>query len=171
MLFRSVHPLVHTSRRDLLRGLGWGGLGLGWGGLGWGNLVSAGQGAPAVAAGHVGRAKRCLMLFLFGGPAQSDTFDLKPEAPVEYRGEFNPIETSVPGIWWTEHLPRLARLAQHIALVRSVTMSEESIGDHHADTYYLLTGHRPDRSFFVEGINRKPREDDVPCLKIGRAHV
>jgi hypothetical protein len=104
------------------------------------------------------------MLFLFGGPAQSDTFDLKPEAPVEYRGEFTPIDTAVPGIQWTEHLPRLARLAQHIALVRSVTMSEESIGDHHADTYYLLTGHRPDRSFFVEGINRKPRENDIPCL-------
>ncbi|MFM8218603.1 MAG: DUF1501 domain-containing protein, partial [Planctomycetaceae bacterium] len=104
------------------------------------------------------------MLFLFGGPAQSDTFDLKPDAPLEYRGEFQPIDTSVPGIRWTEHLPRLARLAHHIALVRSVTMSEESIGDHHADTYYVLTGHRPDRSFFVEGINRKPHETDVPCL-------
>lgn len=104
------------------------------------------------------------MLFLFGGPAQSDTFDLKPEAPVEFRGEFSPIDTSVPGLRWTEHLPRLARLAHHIALVRSVTMSEESIGDHHADTYYMLTGHRPDRSFFVEGINRKPHDDDIPCL-------
>lgn len=154
-----MHPFVPPTRRQFVRGLGIGGLGLGCGGVGppWGVM-------PAGAAQTVGRAKRCLMLFLFGGPAQSDTFDLKPEAPIEYRGEFNPIETSVPGIMWTEHLPKLARLAQHIALVRSVTMSEESIGDHHADTYYVLTGHRPDRSFFVEGINRKPREDDVPCL-------
>jgi len=146
----------------------------GWGlvpGLNLGLPLGVNPGGPAASRARAassttrgGRARRCLMLFLFGGPAQSDTFDLKPEAPLEYRGEFLPIETSVPGIRWTEHLPRLARLAHHIALVRSVTMSEESIGDHHADTYYLLTGHRPDRSFFVEGINRKPREDDVPCL-------
>ena len=154
-----MHPIFPPSRRQFVRGLGIGGLGLGYGGIGgpWGVV-------PAGAAPAGGRAKRCLMLFLFGGPAQSDTFDLKPEAPVEYRGEFTPIDTSAPGIQWTEHLPRLARLAHHIALVRSVTMSEESIGDHHADTYYVLTGHRPDRSFFVEGINRKPREDDIPCL-------
>ncbi len=151
-----MHSPFLSSRRQFAQGLAWGGLGLGCG-------LGFGQPGGNASTGTV-RAKRCLMLFLFGGPAQSDTFDLKPEAPVEYRGEFNPIETSVPGMLWTEHLPRLARLAQHIALVRSVTMSEESIGDHHADTYYLLTGHRPDRSFFVEGINRKPREDDVPCL-------
>lgn len=153
-----------ASRRSFLGGLGGAALGLGgaptlWPqpGLGLGPL-------PALAAAGRGPAKRFLMLFLFGGPAQSDTFDLKPDAPLEYRGEFQPIDTSVPGIRWTEHLPRLARLAHHIALVRSVTMSEESIGDHHADTYYVLTGHRPDRSFFVEGINRKPHETDVPCL-------
>ncbi|MFN8858510.1 MAG: DUF1501 domain-containing protein [Planctomycetaceae bacterium] len=143
------------SRRQFAQGLGVGALGL---------TAAIASGKRVSASTASGRAKRCLMLFLFGGPAQSDTFDLKPEAPVEYRGEFTPIDTSVPGIQWTEHLPRLARLAHHIALVRSVTMSEESIGDHHADTYYLLTGHRPDRSFFIEGINRKPREDDVPCL-------
>ena len=157
-------PSGKPSRRRFLGGLGGAALGLGgaptlWPrrGLGLGPL-------PALAAPGRGPARRFLMLFLFGGPAQSDTFDLKPEAPLEYRGEFQPIDTSVPGIRWTEHLPRLARLAHHLALVRSVTMSEESLGDHHADTYYLLTGHRPDRSFFVEGINRKPHETDVPCL-------
>jgi hypothetical protein len=111
-----------------------------------------------------GKAKACIQIFLFGGPSQIDTFDPKPNAPVEYRGEFQPIQTSVLGIRLCEHLPRTARLAHHLALVRSVTMTGLSIGDHHADTYYALTGHKPDRSFFVEGINRKPHADDWPCL-------
>ncbi|MEX0728576.1 MAG: DUF1501 domain-containing protein [Planctomycetaceae bacterium] len=151
------------TRRQFVQGIGFGGLG-----LGLPQLV-----APSVAhALNSSRtAKRCLMLFLFGGPAQSDTFDMKPEAAVEYRGEFNPIATSVPGIEWTEHLPKTAKLAHHIALVRSVTMSEKSIGDHHADTYYILTGHRPDRSFFLEGINRKVHDDDWPCISSAVANA
>ncbi len=144
------------SRRQFVRGLGFGGLGLGLPQLLDPAVVRAATSSPT--------AKRCLFIFLFGGPAQSDTFDMKPEAPAEFRGEFNPIATSAPGVMWTEHLPKTAKMAQHVAVVRSVTMSEKSIGDHHADTYYVLTGHRPDRSFFLEGINRKPHEDDWPCI-------
>lgn len=110
------------------------------------------------------RIKRCIMIFLFGGPSQIDTWDMKPEAAVEYRGEFRPISTSAPGVICCEHLPRTARLAQHLAVIRSLTMTGRSIGDHHADTYYTLTGHRPDRSFFVEGINRTPHPDDWPFI-------
>lgn len=147
-------PSLDWTRRQFVRGVGFGVLGCGLPDL----LARSALAAPAA------RAKRCLMIFLFGGPAQSDTWDMKPEAPAEFRGEFRPIDTAAPGVQWCEHLPKTAKLAQHVAVVRSVTMTEKSIGDHHADTYYVLTGHRPDRSFFVEGINRKPADDDWPCL-------
>src|SRR4051794_4127943 len=62
-------------------------------------------------AGATGRAKSVTLLFLSGGPAHQDMWDLKPEAPEEVRGPFRPIETSVPGILVSEHLPRMARLA------------------------------------------------------------
>src|SRR4051812_46469767 len=57
------------------------------------------------------RAKACIVLFMWGGPAQQDTWDMKPGAPAEYRGAFKPIATNVPGIQICEHLPRLARHA------------------------------------------------------------
>jgi hypothetical protein len=141
------------TRRQFVRGLGFGLLGLG---------------LPQVlrAQGQAGRAKSCIMIFLFGGPSHVDTWDMKPAAPAGYRGEFQPIATAVPGVQVCEHLPRTARVLGHVALVRSVSMRGQVIGngDHHADTYYMLTGHRPDRSFFVEGINRKPHLDDWPFL-------
>ncbi len=147
------------TRRQFVRGLGFGMLGLGL------PDVLRLQ-AQARTGRRTGKAKSCILIFLFGGPSQLDTWDLKPDAPVEYRGEFKPIATTVPGIRVCEHLPRTARVAQHMALVRSLTMSGRVIGngDHHADTYYMLTGHRPDRSFFVEGINRKPHADDWPFI-------
>ncbi|MBM3981283.1 MAG: DUF1501 domain-containing protein [Planctomycetes bacterium] len=147
-------PASDWCRRQVLRGLGFGALG-----VGLPQVLAAPVTAPR-------RAKACVMLWLFGGPSQIDTFDLKPDAPDEFRGEFKPIATAAPGIRICEHLPKTARLAKHLVLVRSVTMSGRVIGngDHHADTYYVLTGHRPDRSFFVEGINRKPRADDWPFV-------
>ena len=57
---------------------------------------------------------------MLGGPAQHETFDMKPEAAVGIRGEFSPIATAVPGLHVCEHLPRLARLAQHYTVIRSV---------------------------------------------------
>lgn len=146
------------SRRDFVRGLGVGVLGAG---------LSQVLAASEISAGALpGRAKACIMIFLFGGPSQIDTWDMKPDAPVECRGEFRPIATSAPGIELCEHLPLTARHMHQVAVVRSVTMSGMVIGngDHHADTYYSLTGHRPDRSFFVEGINRKPHLDDWPYI-------
>src|SRR4051794_24285656 len=59
------------------------------------------------------RAKSCIFIFLNGGPTHTDIWDMKPEAPADYRGEFKPIATSVPGIRITEHLPRVAKQAHH----------------------------------------------------------
>ena len=70
-------------------------------------------------ASTFGRAKSCILLFMWGGPAQQDTWDLKPDAPAEIRGEFSPIATKVPGIQICEHFPQLAhahRPAGHRAL-------------------------------------------------------
>lgn len=150
------------TRRQFVRGLGFGMLGLGLPEVL--QVLPLAGASPGRSAGVHPRVKRCIMIFLFGGPSHIDTWDMKPNAGEEYRGEFRPIATATPGITCCEHLPRTARWTNQMAVIRSLTMSHYGIGDHHADTYYVLTGQRPDRSFFVEGIDRKPRADDWPCL-------
>ena len=83
-----------VSRREVLQA---GGLGLGLHGLGLSTLLQARQASGATSP-HFGRARSCILLFMWGGPAQQDTWDMKPLAPVEFRGEFQPIGTSVPGL-------------------------------------------------------------------------
>jgi hypothetical protein len=90
-------------------------------------------------------------------------WDLKPKAPAEYRGPFQPIATSCPGVQLCEHLPLLAKQAHHLALVNSVGGTVNT-NDHHAGYYYNLTGHVPDPSFLTLGNNRTPFPDDWPCL-------
>ena len=75
---------------------------------------------------------------------------MKPEAPLEYRGLFQPIETSAPGIRLCEHLPLLAKQAHHLALVNSIDGTVNT-NDHHGGYYYNLTGHVPDADFPVIG--------------------
>src|SRR5262245_1494806 len=70
-------------------------------------LRARGATIPAPGQPSFGRAKACIVLFMWGGPAHQDTWDLKPRAPVEYRGSFQPIATTVPGLQVCEHLPRL----------------------------------------------------------------
>ena len=84
-----------------------------------------------------GRAKSCILLFMWGGPAHQDTWDLKPEAPAEIRGEFRPISTVVPGIEIGEHFPLLARRTDQLAIIRSMTHGDVN---HTTATHYLLTG-------------------------------
>jgi hypothetical protein len=84
---------------------------------------------------HSGRIKGVIMVLLPGGPTHLDSFDLKPDAPAEIRGEFRPIATNVPGIDICEHLPRLARLADKLAIVRSLVGFRD---DH--NTHWCTTG-------------------------------
>ncbi len=86
------------------------------------------------------RARNLLLFALEGGPAHQDLWDMKPNAPEEVRGEFQPIETTVPGLFFCEHLPMLARQAHHLTLVRSV---HHTIGDHNAGYYFAMTGRNP----------------------------
>src|SRR5262249_28956315 len=69
---------------------------------------------------RLGKARSVIILFLSGGPAHQDMWDLKPDAPEEVRGTFRPIDTDVPGIQISEHLPRMAQLAKQYAIVRSL---------------------------------------------------
>lgn len=87
-------------------------------------------------------AKACIVLFMWGGPAQQDTWDPKPDAPADYRGEFQPISSSVPGIQICEHLPLLAKRMDDLAVIRSMT--HDSVDHTHA-THYLLTGRDVER--------------------------
>jgi uncharacterized protein (DUF1501 family) len=95
-------------------------------------------GRIAAAAPVASRPKSCILLWMAGGPSHLDTFDLKPDAPEQIRGEFQPIETSVPGIQISEHFPRLARLMQHAAVLRGMSTVES---DHKLATYHLHTGY------------------------------
>ena len=83
------------------------------------------------AAGKRGSAKSVIFVHLDGGPPQLDTIDLKPQAPVEIRGEFHPIATSVPGISVCELFPKLAQMADRIAFIRSLVGSAGEIGRAH----------------------------------------
>jgi hypothetical protein len=85
---------------------------------------------PARAA-----AKSAIMIYLPGGPSHMDMWDLKPEAPVEYRGEFRPIQTNVPGVQICEHMPRQARMWDKLACVRSIVSVDE-----HSDSL-VMTGY------------------------------
>jgi hypothetical protein len=84
--------------------------------------------------------RSAILVFLGGGPAHQDTFDLKPQAPAEYRGQFRPIRTSAAGVEICEHLPKLAQRADKYAVIRGIT---HNLAAHNLGTRYLMTGNRP----------------------------
>jgi hypothetical protein len=92
----------------------------------------------AAVAEHRQRRRACILLWMDGGPSQTDTFDLKPGHP--NGGPFKEIPTAVPGIKISEHLPKIARHTDRMAIVRSMTTKE---GDHGRAAYYLRTGYMP----------------------------
>ena len=104
-------------------------------------------------------AKACIYIFLSGGLAQQDSFDMKPDAPDGIRGEFNPIATKTPGVHICEHLPMLAARSEKWALVRSLT---HPTNGHTRGHFYMLTG----RSEAPPGFqgDRRPRSTDWPSI-------
>lgn len=131
-----------TVRRSVLRAGGLSLLGLGLPDLLAGRGFAESAPAPGIAATmpSFGRAKSCILLFMWGGPAQQDTWDLKPHAPAEVRGSFQPISTKVADIQICEHLPLLAQRADKLAIIRSMTHNNV---DHLTATHFLLTGMPP----------------------------
>src|SRR5438132_14223577 len=115
-------PQLACARRDFLRlggGLAVAGFTLPSAAVG--PFAQAAAAAPPAGGTVFGRAKSCIFIYLLGGPPHLDMFDLKPEAPAEYRGPFRPIATKVPGVQICQHLPRLAGIADRYALLRSVS--------------------------------------------------
>ncbi len=119
---------------------------------------------PLAATAIAGsKAKSVILFFLCGGASHLDTWDMKPEAPADYRGPFSPIQTSAPGIRLCEHLPLMSKQAHHVAVINSVGGTVET-NDHHAGYYYNLTGHSPDSTFKTQGNDRRPYADDWPFM-------
>ncbi|MBX3415259.1 MAG: DUF1501 domain-containing protein [Pirellulales bacterium] len=131
-----------VPRRELLRAGSLGLLGLSLPGLlaGRARALANESAAKNTAASSFGRAKACILLFMWGGPAQQDTWDMKPDAPEDFRGEFSPIATNVPGISICEHFPCLAGHVDKLAIVRSMTHGDVN---HTTATHFLLTGQPP----------------------------
>ncbi len=124
---------IGIYRRELIQAGCSGLLGLGLSSVG----ATPAQAAALPQARTFGRAKAVIIVFLTGGASHLDTFDPKPEAPAEVRGDFQAIGTRVPGIRVGEHLPQLAQRMQHLALVRS--MAHKNNG-HLPATHWVLTG-------------------------------
>jgi hypothetical protein len=97
-------------------------------------------GTASEGASRVSRPTSCILIWMDGGPSHFETFDPKPDAPVEIRGELGAIATKIPGVQFSEHMPRLAGIADKIAIVRSVCHNQ---GNHGAGNHYMMTGAPP----------------------------
>lgn len=102
------------------------------------------------------QAKSCIIVYCWGGISHIDTWDPKPDAPAEIRGEFSPISTATVGIRFGEHLPKLAKHTDKLAIVRSIHHDDSA---HGRGMYWNLTGHKPPRAG-----NIPPMNDDWPTL-------
>lgn len=143
--------LGQLNRREWLR-VG----GLGAGGLVLPELLRANVRADG-GDRFFGRAKACILCFMWGGQPHQDLYDLKPDAPVELRGEFRPISSRVPGTQLGEMIPQIAERADRFALVRSVTHPDST---HTVAMHYMMTGHRHRRPT----TNPMNASDDFPCF-------
>ncbi len=134
-----------VSRRSFLK-VG----GLAMGGLGLADLLGA-----EARAGVAGSHKAVIMVYLAGGMSQQDTFDLKPEAPAEVRGEFRPIATSVPGTRICELLPGIAKVVDKMAIIRSIVgLNDEHSSSQSLTGYPMGLAKREDRPHFGSVIAR-----------------
>src|SRR5262252_4163421 len=120
----------NPSRREALR-LG----GLSLFGIGLDGLLRAEQAQALPPRGA--KAKSVVLFYLFGGPSLHETFDPKPDAPAEIRGEFGSVRTSVPGVHFSEYLPRMAKWMNRSTLIRSATHEQN---DHSAGLLYTMSG-------------------------------
>lgn len=137
-----------VSRREMLRLGGLAGLG-----LSLPRLLQARAGASEASPRR--GAKSCIFIYMWGGPAHQDLWDLKPDAPADIRGEFQPIDTTAPGIQIGDRMPLTARQAHHLAIVRSVTHGDNN---HSTSAHAMLTG----RVHRISQENFGPSADDFP---------
>lgn len=161
-----AHRKRHWNRRDAVRAGA-----LSAPGLSLSQLLQSQVHADPVGS-CFGRAKNIIFLYLAGGPPQHETFDPKPQAPVEVRGPFSPISTNVPGIQYSELLPRTAAMASRIAIIRSMA-TDDNI--HSSSGAWVLTGYRyrganarqineTDWPYFGSQVKRWKPSEQMPAL-------
>ncbi|MDA1017222.1 MAG: DUF1501 domain-containing protein [Planctomycetota bacterium] len=150
------HPTRRKTRRSILRAgaLGIGGLNL----MSLNALRAADAPAGIDPSRPVGRAKSVLFIFLSGGLSQLDSFDMKPRAPANIRGEFQPVATRTPGMFVCEHLPQLAKQSHRLALVRSLSHWSN---EHNQAHTIMLTGRSQLPPAYDE---KKPQPTDWPSI-------
>lgn len=151
-----IHPRL--PRRTMIQAGAIGLLGLGINHLAPLRAAAAAKAKLAGKAPKTPKAKSVIYIFLSGGLAQHESFDMKPDAPQEIRGEFKPIPTRTPGVHICEHLPELAKRSQMWALCRSLTHPSNNHSDAH---HIMLTG----RSELPRGFDAsKPKDSDWPSI-------
>jgi len=144
---------TQPARRDVLK------LALGGLGLSVPEYLGLHHHARAATGTRSARARSCIVLYCWGGMSHHETWDTKPDAPAEYRGEFRPISTVVPGIRIGEHLPHLARHIDKLAIIRSMHHRSSA---HGKGMYWNITGHAPPAAEVA--ANLPPSRRDWPCL-------
>ena len=143
--------------------------------VGYSGLLGIGLPAVLSRQSHAAESKRSdvrvsnspksvVIVFLTGAVSHHDTFDMKPDAPVEIRGEFQPIATSVPGVHVCEHLPQIAARADRYALLRTLSHKDNN---HLMSTHHVLTGTLQPGAFFDKVASR----DDWPCYSAASAYL
>lgn len=149
-------------RRDVLR---IGGLGAFAAGFGLTDLET-GRALAKPSDNTFGRAKSCIVLFLMGGPPQHSTWDPKPDAPAEVRGDFGAIATRAPGLSIGELFPKTAKVADKICLLRALSTGDNA---HSSSGYYMMTG-RPHQPMNFENANPgRPNDSPVLGALVGRS--
>ena len=149
--------MTHLPRRDVLRLGGMAGLGLSMPQL----LQSQAHAeSPVDGTSSFGVCRRVIMLFLHGGHPQQETFDPKPNGPSAVRGEFQAISTSLPGVQFSEVLPRVSSIAHRLAIVRSMTHENPN---HVQACLPAQTGHKHPRAFRSRG-DFPPSVTDFPPI-------
>ena len=144
------------SRREIMRVGGHGACGLTLSQLVTGrhSLAKEGGGHSVIRPSE-GKARSCIVLFLMGGPPQHSTWDPKPDAPREVRGQIGSIATTIPGMRFGELMPKLAVRADKLAVLRAMSTNDNA---HSSSGYYMLTG-RPHAPMNAENVNPGPPND------------
>lgn len=159
-------PCRRPNRRDLLRvGL------ISSIGLSLGEFLRFRALATANDSDHLPKARACILIWQSGGPSHIDTFDPKPDAPLDIRGAFQPIATKVASVSISEVFPKIAHILHHAALLRTLTSPE---ADHDRASHHMLTGYRPNPALVypsygsvvsrsrMEGTETLPRYIAIP---------
>lgn len=151
---------VQISRRDVLR-VG----GTGIAGLSLGNLLQLQAAQASTTGGGPGwnKAKRLVLVYLQGGPSHIDLWDPKENVPENVKSAFEPISTKIPGIQFTENLPKLSKVNDRFTMIRSMSYTPNGLFNHTAAIYQMMTGYTTDK-VSPSGQLEPPSPKDFPNL-------